>query len=102
MLLKIETRAEDETLHVKLVGEFDLSSIDEFRDAVENADTPWTQAEIDMSDVVFMDSSGLQALVSLNNRAQERGLEVTLVRPSHPVCRLLALTGLESQFAIQG
>ena len=102
MLLKIDTKADGETLHVTLVGEFDLSSIDAFRDAIEHSDAPWKEAKIDMRDVVFMDSSGLQALVSLNNRAQERGLSVTLVRPSHPVARLLELTGLESQFAVHG
>jgi anti-sigma B factor antagonist len=102
MLLKIDTRAEGETLHVTLSGDFDLSAIAAFRDAVEGSDTPWTGVEIDMRDVVFMDSSGLQALVSLNNRARERGMAVTLVHPSHPVSRLLELTGLESQFGVRG
>jgi len=99
MLLKIDTRVERDTLRVTLAGEFDLSSINAFRDAVEGEETPWKHAEIDLSDVVFMDSSGLQALVALNNRAQERGFDVTLVRTSEPVARLLELTGLTSQFA---
>ena len=101
MLLKIHTQADGDTLRVTLSGEFDLTAVDRFREQVEEAATPWRHAEIDLSDVVFMDSSGLQALVSLNNRARERGLEVTLVRPSHPVTRLFALTGLESQFAVR-
>ena len=102
MLLKIATTTEGETLHAKLSGEFDLSSIDTFRETIEGSATPWKRAELDMADVVFMDSSGLQALVSLNNRARERGYELTLMRPSHPVTRLLALTGLESQFTVRG
>jgi anti-sigma B factor antagonist len=101
MMLKIDTDADADTLNVRLSGEFDLTGVSDFRTAVEDSETPWRRADIDLSDVVFMDSSGLEALVSLNNRARERGLEVTLVRPSHPVTRLLALTGLESQFAVR-
>ena len=101
MLLKIDKETDGDTLRVKLAGEFDLTAIGEFRSAVEDAEPTWQHAEIDMRDVAFMDSSGLQALVSLNNRARERGLDVTLLRPSEPVNRLLALTGLEGQFEVR-
>ena len=101
MLLKIDTEIDGDTLRVTLSGEFDLTAIGEFRNAVERAETTWRHAEIDLGDVVFMDSSGLQALVSLNNRARERGLDVTLLHPSEAVKRLLALTGLDSQFAVR-
>ena len=98
MLLKIETAAEGDTLHVTLSGEFDMDGVSGFRKAVEDEPAPWQRAEIEMSDVVFMDSSGLQELVRLNNRARERGLDVVILRPSVPVTRLLELTGLDSQF----
>jgi anti-sigma B factor antagonist len=98
MLLKIDTAAEGDTLHATLAGEFDMGGVSAFRKAVEDEPEPWQRAEIDMHDVVFMDSSGLQELLRLNNRARERGLEVVIVRPSVPVMRLLELTGLESQF----
>ena len=101
MQLRIDTEVDGDTLRVTLSGEFDIASVGAFREAVEHSDTPWRRAELDMSDLAFLDSSGLQALVQLNNRAREQGLEVTLVQPSHPVTRLLQLTGLESQFAIR-
>jgi anti-sigma B factor antagonist len=101
MLLKINTEVEGDLLRLTLSGEFDLAAVPRFRKAVEQSETPWERAEIDMSDLAFMDSSGLQALVQLNNAAHEQGLEVTLLRPSHPVRRLLELTGLESQFAVR-
>jgi anti-anti-sigma factor len=100
MLLRIDTQSEGDTLTVKLSGEFDLGSISDFREAVEGAAEPWQRAEIDLRDLVFMDSSGLQELVRLNNRAHEKKLEVVLVRPSAPVMRLLELTGLQSHFTI--
>jgi anti-sigma B factor antagonist len=100
MLLNIDTEAEGDTLKVTLSGEFDMGSVADFRGAVEETAEPWTRAMLDMHDVVFMDSSGLQELLRLNNRAREQGHEVVLVRPSVPVRRLLELTGLESHFTI--
>jgi len=100
MLLKIDTEAEGSTLNVTLSGEFDMGAVAAFRSAVEGAPEPWKRAAIDMNDVVFMDSAGLQELWRLKNRARERDLEVVLVRPSVPVMRLLELTGLESHFSI--
>ena len=101
MLLKIDTEAEGDTLRVRLSGEFDMGAVAAFRAAVEDTPEAWQRAEIEMNDVVFMDSSGLQELVRLNNRARERDLEVVLVQPSVSVTRLLQLTGLESHFAIR-
>jgi anti-anti-sigma factor len=101
MLLRIDTEVEGDTLTVKLAGEFDMGSIGEFRKAIEGASEVWQRASIDLRDVVFMDSSGLQELVRLNNRARERNLELVLIAPSAPVMRLLELTGLRSHFTIR-
>ena len=101
MLLTIDTQIDGDTLEVTLSGEFDMGSVAKFREAVEDEAVPWRRAVIDMSDVVFMDSSGLQELVRVDNKARERGLEVVIARPSVPVTRLLELTGLETHFNIR-
>ncbi|MGH2838439.1 MAG: STAS domain-containing protein [Thermoleophilaceae bacterium] len=100
MLLKIDKQTAGETLSVTLSGEFDMGAVATFRTAVEDEAEPWRRAVIDMSDVVFMDSSGLQELVRLDNRARERGLEVIIAKPSVPVTRLLELTGLATHFTL--
>ena len=101
MLLKIDTTREGDTLNLTLSGEFDMGAIRAFRAAVEDEANPWRRVVIDMSDLTFMDSSGLQELVRLDNRARERGLEVIVAKPSVPVTRLLELTGLEKHFNIR-
>ena len=98
MLLKIDTETKGDTLEVTLSGEFDMGAVATFRQALEDAAGPWQRVVIDVSDLAFMDSSGLQELVRLENRARERGLEVVIARPSMPVKRLLELTGLEQHF----
>jgi anti-sigma B factor antagonist len=99
MLLNIHTEVDGDTLEVTLSGEFDMGSVAAFRAALEKTPEPWKRAVIEMSDVVFMDSSGLQELLRVNNRAREQDREVVLARPSVPVVRLLELTGLETHFA---
>ena len=100
MLLNIHTEVDGDTLEVTLSGDFDMGSVAAFRTAVEEEPGPWKRAVIDMHDLVFMDSSGLQELLRINNRAREQGREVILARPSVPVVRLLGLTGLETHFTI--
>jgi anti-sigma B factor antagonist len=102
MLLRIDTETEGDTLNVTLSGEFDMSAIAAFRKSVQDGAEPWRRVVIDMSDLAFMDSSGLQELVRLDNRARQRGLEVVLARPSVPVMRLLELTGLGQHFKLSG
>jgi anti-anti-sigma factor len=102
MQLNIETEIDDDTLNVRLAGDFDMGSVATFRSTVEGEQAPWRRVVVEMSDVGFMDSSGLQELVRLNNRARELGLEMVLAQPSQPVRRLLELTGLDAQFIVRG
>ena len=101
MQLKINTESEGDTLRLILAGEFDLGQVPKFRAALDAAEVDWRRLEVDLSDVVFMDSSGLGMLVRVNNRARESGQEVVLLRPSHPVASLLELTGLDSHFVVR-
>ncbi|MCU1504653.1 MAG: anti-sigma-factor antagonist [Ilumatobacteraceae bacterium] len=57
---------------------------------------------IDLTEVTFIDSSGLRSLLSASRRAGERGTEVVLRSPSAAVRRLLEITGTEGQFRIEG
>jgi anti-sigma B factor antagonist len=50
---------------------------------------------LDMSDVSFMDSSGLRVLIELNQRAGEAGVGLTVRSPSRAVARLIEISGLD-------
>jgi anti-sigma B factor antagonist len=56
---------------------------------------------IDLTEVTFIDSSGLRSLLSASRRAGDRGTEVVLRSPSAAVRRLLEITGTEGQFRIE-
>ena len=100
MQLNIETEIDGDTLNLTLSGEFDMGSVPAFRSTVEGEQPPWRRIVIELGDVGFMDSSGLQELVRVNNRARELGREMVLAQPSQPVRRLLELTGLDTQFTV--
>ena len=54
--------------------------------------------EIDLSGVVFMDSSALSALVGAHERAGKRGQQLALVNPSPACVKVLGITGLDQVF----
>jgi anti-anti-sigma factor len=55
---------------------------------------------LDLSEVTFIDSFGLRALLSAQAVAEERGATFELRSPSRRALDLLSLTGLDLAFAI--
>ena len=86
---------------LRVAGEIDMASADEFRDrllaCLERSDS----LEVDMAGVKFIDSSGLAALVRLRTEAEIAGKDVALVNVSSSTARLLELTGLHALFGIE-
>jgi anti-sigma B factor antagonist len=99
--VRIETRPGADgrsILHVS--GEVDLQFSDDLRDAglTAAADSGLT---MDLSEVTFIDSSGLAALIQINNTISLHNGVLTLVAPSRSVRRILELTGLNPVFVIE-
>jgi anti-anti-sigma factor len=55
---------------------------------------------IDLSEVEALDAGGVAALVSLQEWAWTRNIQLKLVNPSHFVCEVLTRTGLNRVFEI--
>ena len=87
------------TLHV--AGEIDLAVADDLRQAgLSCLDSNDPGLRIDLSDVTFIDSTGLGALVSLRTVAREHGKTLHLVNVPPEVRRMLELTGLTDTFRV--
>ena len=82
-----------------LHGEFDLTGVEAFERSAASAE-PVDSLVLDMSDVSFMDSSGIGTLVRLSRRAEAEGWSLVLAAPAPQVARLLALTGLDDRMTI--
>ena len=88
-------------VRVKLRGELDLEhayTFDEELRGVESARPPCIV--LDLRELSFADSCGMGRLIAARRRARRDGRRLLLVRGSHAVDRLLALTALEEEFEI--
>ena len=92
-LLSIQVCQQQDTATVRLKGEVDLSTVDQLNHVLDQVTD--CVVELDMTDVVFMDSSGLAALV----RARHAGTRVQVLGASDNVVRIFKISGLYDLFS---
>jgi anti-sigma B factor antagonist len=80
-------------------GELDVATAPELRTALVDAvASPLPGVVVDLSQVSFIDSSGLGVLVGGLKRARTNGQWMRLVCPSDGIVRLFEITGLTKVF----
>jgi len=93
-VLKIELEEGDDYTVCRPVGELDAYTVGQFREALgELASKP--KLLIDMSQVPFVDSAGLGALIGGIRRAREVGGDVAVCCNRPTLVRLLHTTGFD-------
>lgn len=89
-------------VRVRLTGELDLASAPELdRLLSELAGDGHDRVLIDLSDLEFMDSTGLAVIVRAHRDAAANGHHVALRRGSPQVQRLFEITGLVDRLAFE-
>jgi anti-sigma B factor antagonist len=90
-----------ETL-VSLSGELDLSSAPALRELLAGAfeDGHERRIVLDLTDLIYLDSTGLSVFVSAQKRATATGMEFCLANPNPSVGQLFKITALDHFFAI--
>jgi anti-anti-sigma factor len=99
---RFELARDGESAVLRVRGDLDIATEDAAVGMVSSAlaaDPPPAVLVLDLSEVVFMDSSGLRALLRMHNR---HGSSVRLGPVSTVVERLLALTGTAEVFGSDG
>lgn len=90
-----EERQGDWTVLV-MQGELDLYSHPLLRERVHGVGDGRVKVALDLSEVGFVDSSGLGAIVGTLQHLRARGGELRLIAPDGaPLTRMLTLTGLD-------
>lgn len=84
----------------KVSGDVDAATAPRLAEAfAEGGEPTRPRVVIDMSDVEFMDSSGLRVFIDLSGR---EGIDEVVLRDvTRQVSRLIEITGLESVFSIE-
>lgn len=102
MALEIETTNEGGRQLIHARGEVDLYASPALRDAILKAIPKAKEAlGIELSQVDYMDSSGVATLVEGLKSANSKKLQFALVSPSPSVMKVLQLARLDSVFTIQ-
>jgi anti-sigma B factor antagonist len=93
-VLDIETDETDGYTLCRPVGELDAYTVAGFRDALSELATR-NRMVIDLSEVPFMDSAGLGALIGGIRRTRENGGDVAVACSRATLTRLLHTTGFD-------
>jgi anti-anti-sigma factor len=79
-----------------LRGELDLASAPILEARLRAADVEeHSDVALDLTDLSFVDATGLKVILNAHRRASWRGGRVTLLNPSSDIRRLLSLTALD-------
>ncbi|MFF4136605.1 STAS domain-containing protein [Streptomyces mirabilis] len=90
------------TAVLTLTGELDLYTAETLYNSVADVLDHQRTVILELTGVTFSDSSGLNTLLRLRRRAQDRHADLVLAAPPPHLVRLLALTGADSVFTIHG
>ncbi len=95
--LTVDCTIDGDTAVIRIAGEVDIASRDAITETVHDAvGAGATRLILDMSEVTFMDSSGIAAMIETRATAP-----VMLRKPSVFVERLIATTGLDDTFEVE-
>ena len=101
--LRISVTAEPTHTLVTLAGECDLHTGRQLRDVLTSEVSRGTRRMIlDLSELTFMDSTGMQVLLSVRTVLNVRGGILALVAPQPVVARILQLTGADQYIPVYG
>lgn len=82
---------------LRLEGEFDMAVAKQVEDQLASLVRSRPLAiGVDLSDVTFLDSTGLHVLLRLNATSQEEGFRLWIVRGGDEVARVFHITKLDS------
>ncbi|WP_370949703.1 STAS domain-containing protein [Amycolatopsis sp. cg5] len=86
---------------VTIAGDLDLANIDKVAGLTTGLPRPESQAFlVDLTDVLFCSSVGLNMLADLQRRANETEVDMALVVSSFPMRRTLRMTGMDRAFVV--
>jgi anti-sigma B factor antagonist len=91
---------EDESTVVSAAGEIDLATSPALRSRLQDAIGRYRVVIVDLSDVTFIDSTGLGVLIGGLRRVNERGGEMRIVVADPRVLKIFEITGLTELFSI--
>jgi anti-anti-sigma factor len=100
--LRVTAVPGDKGKRLALHGELDLATTPILQASFEDAERREEPiVELDLTDLTFVDASGLKAILSAHRRAIRRGERgLSLLNPSSDIRRLLSLTAIDLTISV--
>ena len=95
--MKIKTKLYNKTLYVLLSGELDEHSASNIRrnlDILFDTEKGFTQVVMDLSELEFMDSTGIGVLIGRYKKFRRNGVDTYLTNPSQSTDKILSMSGV--------
>jgi len=98
-IMEIDVQERDNSVFLKVHGDIEMMSIKTFKQKLfeigQNTDK---DIEIDLSEVDYIDSSGVGVLISLLKLQKKKGKELNIEKVSSKVLNVLKLSSLSDVF----
>lgn len=101
-MIQVKTHDQDGVRIVTVGGEIDMSTSPELWKQLQQAFRGVSGLKIRMTDVSYIDSSGIAVLIQSFKLAREQEIEFALLEPSRIVCDVARLAQLTRLFTIEG
>jgi len=101
--LSVEVAEQDGVPVIRAHGEIDVHTLPEFERAVRAGIGRGGSLVVDLTDISYLDSAGLSALVAAHRKLSARDAALYIVAaPGRPVARVLQITRLDTLFHVCG
>ena len=92
---EVTVKRSSATAVVQVAGELDLASAQTLADVLRDLEAPCDRIILDLSQLTFIDSSGLRLAITEHRRAELDGFDFVIAGATEPVLRILRITGLD-------
>lgn len=102
MDLTITAQKNEGTTRLLVAGEADVSCADRLRAELDAALAAQpTELVVDLSELSYIDSTGIGALVATAHRAADTGIAFSVANPQRNVARVLSLLGVDGDLHVR-
>lgn len=99
-IFSVETDAQEDVLHLSLVGECDLSTVEALKDALDTARKDGRRILVDLERLEFLDSTCLRTLLEAH-AADPDAPPITFRRGPANVMRVFEIAGILDRFSFE-
>lgn len=100
--LDVEIQSQPGQAILVLHGELDMATESRLRDVAmaQLEVSGLAKLGLDLADITFLDSCGVNVIVDLRNQANDRGIDMEILAVSQRAARVLTIVGLAEAFGI--